>query len=121
MTTPNKFNPNALSRRDAEMMPISLAKVMIVSKGEEGWSRILKIDGHEVSLHDSERPAGVRNPEHGYMTRFAVFEFSRHLTELRRRAELDQTIRYLQRTFLSTIPSMSSWKLWFVMGLTRIS
>lgn len=78
---------------------VHLAKAMIVSKGEEGWSRILEIDGHEVSHHDPDWPAGVRSPEHGYMTRFAVFEFSRHSTELRRRAELDQTIRYFAENF----------------------
>jgi hypothetical protein len=78
---------------------VHLAKVIIVSKGEEGWSRILEIDGHEVSLHDPDWPAGVRSLEHGYMTRFAVFEFSRHSTELPRRAELDQTIRYFAENF----------------------
>ena len=77
---------------------VHLTKVMIVSKGEEGWSRILEIDGHEVSHHDPDWPAGVHSPEHGYMTRFAVFEFS-HSTELRRRAELDRTIRYFAENF----------------------
>lgn len=78
---------------------IHLAKVTIASKGEEGWNRYLEIDGHEVSHHEADWPAGVRGPEFSYMTRFAVFEFSRHSTEIRRRAELDQTIRYFAENF----------------------
>ena len=78
---------------------IHLAKVTIASKGEEGWSRYLEIDGHEVSHHDPDWPAEVRGPEFSYMTRFAVFEFSRDSTEIRRRAELDQTIRYFAENF----------------------
>jgi len=76
-----------------------LAKATIVSKGEEGWSRNLEIDGHEVSYHDPDWPAGIRSPKFSYMTRFAVFEFDRHSTELRRRAELDQAIRYFAENF----------------------
>ena len=78
---------------------IHLAKVTIASKGEEGWSRYLEIDGHEVSHHDPDWPAGVRGPEFSYMTRFAVFEFGRDSTEIRSRAELDQTIRYFAENF----------------------
>lgn len=78
---------------------IHLAKVTIASKGEQGWSRYLEIDGHEVSHHDPDWPAGVHGPEFSYMTRFAVFEFSRDSTEIHRRAELDQTIRYFAENF----------------------
>src|SRR5262249_32723354 len=78
---------------------IHLAKVTIVSKGEEGWSRYLEIDGHEVSHHDPDWPAGVRGPEFSYTTRFAVFEFSRDSMEIHRRAELDQTILYFAENF----------------------
>jgi hypothetical protein len=59
----------------------------------------LEIDGHEVSDHDPDWPAGVSGPEFSYLTRFAVFEFSRDSTEIRRRAELDQAIRYFAENF----------------------
>jgi hypothetical protein len=78
---------------------IHLAKVTISSKGEEGWSRYLEIDGHEVAHHDPDWPAAVRGPKFTYMTRFAVFEFDPHSTQLRRRAELDQAIRYFAKNF----------------------
>jgi hypothetical protein len=73
---------------------VHLAKASIVSKGTEGWSRELEIDGHEVSHRDPDWPAGVRGPDFGYLTRFAVFEFPRNSTEMRRRAELERTIRH---------------------------
>jgi len=73
---------------------VHLAKVSIVSKGKEGWSRELEIDGHEVSHHDPDWPAGVLGPDSGYLTRFAVFEFPPNSPEIRQRAELDRTIRY---------------------------
>jgi hypothetical protein len=78
---------------------VHLAKASIVSKGKEGWSRELEIDGHEVSHHDPDWPAGVLGPDFGYMTRFAVFEFSRNSTEMDRRSELDRTIRYFAENF----------------------
>jgi hypothetical protein len=78
---------------------IHLAKVTIASNGEKGWSRYLEIDGHEVSHHDPDWPAGVSGPEFSYLTRFAVFEFNRDSTEIRRRAELDQAIRYFAENF----------------------
>jgi hypothetical protein len=73
---------------------VHLAKATIVSKGKEGWSRELEIDGHEVSYHDPDWPAGVHGPDFGYLTRFAVFEFPRNSTEIGRRAELERTIRH---------------------------
>lgn len=78
---------------------VHLAKVSIASKGKDGWSRQLEIDGHEVCHHDPHWPAGVVGPDHGYMIRFAVFEFTRNSTEIRRRAELDQTIRHFAQNF----------------------
>jgi len=78
---------------------IHLAKVTISSKGQEGWSRYLEIDGQGVSHHEPDWPVEVRGPQFSYLTRFAVFEFDRHSTELRRRAELDQTIRYFAENF----------------------
>jgi hypothetical protein len=78
---------------------VHLAKASIISKGKEGWNRELEIDGHEVCHHDPDWPAGVQGPEHGYMIRFAVFEFTRNSTEIRRRAELDRTIRYFAENF----------------------
>lgn len=78
---------------------VHLAKASIVSKGKEGWSRELEIDGHEVCYHDPDWPAGVLGPDLGYLTRFAVFEFPLNSTEIRRRAELDQTIRYFAENF----------------------
>jgi hypothetical protein len=78
---------------------VHLAKASIVSKGKEGWSRELEIDGHDVSHHDPNWPAGVRGPDFGYLTRFAVFEFPRNSTEIRRRAELERTIRYFAENY----------------------
>lgn len=78
---------------------VHLAKASIISKGKEGWTRELEIDGHEVSHHDPDWPAGVHGPDFGYMIRFAVFEFRRDSTELRSRAELDRTIRYFAQNF----------------------
>lgn len=78
---------------------VHLAKVSIASKGKDGWSRQLEIDGHEVCHHDPDWLAGVVGPDYGYMIRFAVFEFPRNSTEIRRRAELDQTIRYFAENF----------------------
>jgi hypothetical protein len=73
---------------------VHIAKATILSKGKQGWHRELEIDGHEVSHHDPNWPAGVRGPEFGYVTRFAVFEFSEDSEELSKRAELERTIRY---------------------------
>lgn len=73
---------------------VHLAKSSLVSKGKEGWSRELEIDGHDVSYHDPQWPAGVPGPDFGYLMRFAVFEFPRNSQEIRRRVELERTIRY---------------------------
>jgi len=78
---------------------VHLAKVSIVSKGENGWSRELEIDGHDVSHHDPDWPAGIVGSDSGYITRFAVFEFPRNSPEIRQRAELDRTIRYFAENF----------------------
>jgi hypothetical protein len=78
---------------------VHLAKATILSKGKDGWRRELEIDGHDVSHHDPDWPAGVRGPDSGYLTRFAVFEFPSNSTEIRRRAELDRTIRYFAENF----------------------
>lgn len=72
---------------------VHLAKATIASHGKQGWQRDLEIDGHEVSHHDPNWPAGVAGPDFGYLTRFAVFEFPRNSTAIQRRAELDRTIR----------------------------
>lgn len=78
---------------------VHLAKATILSKGKEGWRWELEIDGHDVSYQDPDWPAGVRVPDVGYVTRFAVFEFPRNSTEIRRRAELERTIRYFAEHF----------------------
>jgi len=78
---------------------VHLAKVSIISKGKQGWSRELEIDGHEVSLLDPDWPAEVLGPDFAYLIRFAVFEFPRDSPEIRRRAKLDQTIRYFAENF----------------------
>jgi hypothetical protein len=78
---------------------VHLAKATIASKGKAGWTRDLEIDGHEASYHDADWPAGVRGPDMGFLTRFAVFEFPRNSTEIRRRAELDRTIRYFAENY----------------------
>ncbi len=78
---------------------VHLAKATVLSKGKEGWHRELEIDGHDVSHHDPDWPAGVRGPDFAYLTRFAVFEFPRNSTEIVRRAELERTIRYFADNF----------------------
>ncbi len=78
---------------------VHLAKATIVSKGKNGWYRELEIDGHDVSYHDPDWPVGVRGPDFGYLTRFAVFEFPRNSAEIRRRAELERTIRFFAENF----------------------
>jgi hypothetical protein len=77
---------------------VHLAKASVWSKGKEGWSRELEIDGHDVSHVDADWPAEVR-PDFGYMTRFAVFEFPRNSTEILRRAELERTIRHFAENY----------------------
>ncbi len=78
---------------------VHLAKVCIVAKGKDGWRRELEIDGHDVSHQDPDWPAGVRGPDFGYATRFAVFEFPRNSTEIARRTKLERTIRYFAESF----------------------
>lgn len=69
---------------------VHLAKVSITAGNGAGWARQLEIDGHDVSHHDPDWPAGVSSARSGYVTRFAVFELSPQ--EVERRAELDRTI-----------------------------
>ena len=72
---------------------VHLAKTTIVSHGKQGWRRELEIDGHDVSHHDPDWPAGIEGPDFGYLTRFAVFEFPRNSQVIPHRAELERTIR----------------------------
>ncbi len=76
---------------------VHLAKSTVFSNGTEGWQRSLEIDGHEVTHHDPNWPAGVEGPEFGYLTRFAVFEFPRNSTAIARRRDLDRTIHEFAR------------------------
>jgi hypothetical protein len=82
---------------------VHLAKATVSSEGKDGWTRELEIDGHEVSHHDPDWPAGVRGPKLGYMTRFAIFEFPRNSTEIPRRAELERTIRHFAENFSKSV------------------
>jgi hypothetical protein len=78
---------------------VHLAKATVIAKGKEGWYRELEIDGHDVSHHDPDWPAGVRGPDFGYLTRFAVFEFPRNSAEIARRAELERTILHFAENY----------------------
>lgn len=78
---------------------VHLAKASVVSHGKKGWHRELEIDGHDVSHHDPDWPAGIEGPRFAYLTRFAVFEFPRNSVEIARRAELERTIRYFAEHF----------------------
>jgi hypothetical protein len=78
---------------------VHLAKATIVSSGKDGWYRELEIDGHDVSHHDPNWPAGISGPDFGYLTRFAVFEFPRNSSVISRRAELERTIRHFAEHF----------------------
>jgi hypothetical protein len=82
------------AREAAAPRRIHLAKATILSKAKEGWDRDLEVDGHDVSFHDANWPAGVVSSDHGYVTRFAVFAFPKDSSELVHRAELERTIRY---------------------------
>jgi len=77
---------------------VHLAKASLVSIGKAGWTRELEIDGHEVSHHDPDWPAGVLGPDFGYMIRFAVFEFMRN-SQMRARTDQDGTIRHFAENF----------------------
>lgn len=78
---------------------VHVAKVTILSMGEGRWERQLEIDGHDVSYKEPDWAPGVKPREVGYLTRFAVFEFPRNSTEIRRRAELERTIRHFAENF----------------------
>ncbi|WP_406694397.1 hypothetical protein V5E97_25305 [Singulisphaera sp. Ch08] len=78
---------------------VHLAKASIISKGKDGWRRELEIDGHDVSHHDPDWPAGVQAPDFGYLTRFAVFEFPRNSSVIHLRAKLEETIRHFAENF----------------------
>lgn len=78
---------------------VHLAKASVLSKGPEGWSRDLEIDGHEVSHHDPDWAVGVECAEVGYLTRFAVFEFPSNSAAIARRAELERTIGHFATHF----------------------
>jgi hypothetical protein len=78
---------------------VHLAKATILSEGTKGWRRELEIDGHDVAHVDPSWPADVPGPEFGYVTRFAVFEFPRNSSEIRRRAELERTIRHFAERY----------------------
>ena len=78
---------------------VHLVKATILSRGKEGWDRELEIDGHEVSHHDSNWPAGIIGPDFGYLTRFAVFEFPQNSDAISRRRELERTIRYFAERY----------------------
>jgi hypothetical protein len=82
------------AREAAAPRRIHLAKATILSKANEGWDRDLEVDGHDVSYHDANWPAGIVCKDHGYVTRFAVFAFPRDSSELAHRAELERAIRY---------------------------
>jgi hypothetical protein len=71
---------------------VHLAKATCAAQGKAGWSRQLEIDGHDVSHHEPVWPVGVPAPSAGYVTRYAVFEFPRNSTELKRREKLERTI-----------------------------
>ncbi|WP_422929502.1 hypothetical protein [Singulisphaera sp. PoT] len=78
---------------------VHLAKASISAKGKEGWRRDLEIDGHDVSHVDPDWPAGIKAPEFGYVTRFAVFEFPRNSKVISRRSELERTIRHFAENY----------------------
>lgn len=73
---------------------VHLAKSTVLFTREDGWRRELEIDGHDVSHKDPQWPAEPLSCQFGYLTRFAVFEFPRNSSEIRRRAELERAIRY---------------------------
>lgn len=78
---------------------VHIAKSIVVSNGKDGWRRELEVDGHEISHHDPDWPAGVEGPKFGYLTRFAVFAFPANSREVARRAELERTIRHFGEHF----------------------
>ena len=78
---------------------VHLAKATILAQGKAGWRRELEVDGHDVSHVDPDWPAGVRGPDFGLFTRFAVFEFPRNSAEIARRAELERTIRHFAENY----------------------
>lgn len=82
------------ARESAAPRRVHLAKATILANGNQGWERDLEIDGHELSYHEINWPAGIASPQAGYVTRFAVFAFPQDSAELVERAELERTIRH---------------------------
>ncbi|MEZ6143482.1 MAG: hypothetical protein R3B84_23175 [Zavarzinella sp.] len=78
---------------------VHLAKSTVLAKGKEGWSRSLEVDGHDVSYHEPVWSVGVRCPDYGYLTRFAVFEFPPNSNAMKRRKELERTIKYFAKHY----------------------
>ncbi|MBI1247586.1 hypothetical protein GC197_07025 [bacterium] len=78
---------------------VHLAKSTVLFTSENGWSRELEIDGHEVAHKDVNWPSPPCQANFGYMTRFAVFEFPRNSTVVQQRAELDRTIEFFCEHF----------------------
>lgn len=78
---------------------VHMAKSIVFAEGEKGWRRELEIDGHDVSHQDPDWPAEAHGPNFAYATRFAVFEFPRNSAEIRRRAELERTIRHFAENY----------------------
>lgn len=78
---------------------VHIAKSTVTYSPEEGWTRSLEIDGHEVS-HNDKWVCGQRLEDFGYSTRWAVFEFPANSSYIKDRAELDRAIRH----FLTRYP-----------------
>lgn len=87
------------ARESAAPRRVHLAKATILADGAQGWERDLEIDGHELSYHETNWPAGIAAPQAGYVTRFAVFAFPQDSAELVQRVDLERTIRHFAENY----------------------
>lgn len=77
---------------------VHIAKSTVTFIPEEGWTRSLEIDGHEVS-HNDKWDCDQALEDFGYSTRWAVFEFPQNSSYIKDRAELDRAIRHFVTRF----------------------
>ena len=78
---------------------VHLAKVSVLANPKTGWSRVMEIDGHDVSYSDPAWAPGVKVAGPGYGVRYAVFEFPRNSQEVARRKELDRAIWFFAENY----------------------
>lgn len=78
---------------------VHIAKSTVSFGEDDGWTRKLEIDGHDVFHNDPAWPGGPCAAKFGYATRFAVFEFPNDDDFMNDRVEIDRAIRYFAERY----------------------